>query len=145
MLKDIQYSIIKVLEDSALFTACVWLYNGVNVTGNTLPFSTVEHRLNTVHTLDKMATEQASEFSFQVGVFANTDSEVDTLGEQAKKILAGVHTLYTYDSNTATFVANGSIRCEVTALAPMPVDNVEGISSYHRCYIDLTVFETYKL
>lgn len=143
MLKDIQYSILKVLEDSALFTACIWLYNGVNVSDNTLPFSTVEHRLNTVYTLDKLATEQASDYSFQVGIFANSDSELADLTETVKKLLAGVHTQYSTSTNTP--VASGSIRCEVSNVAPMPVDSVEGITSYHRCYIDLTVFETYKL
>lgn len=138
MLHATQYSIIEHLRGVPTLTDIVWHYGGMQL-NEALPFVSVEHLNTGVATLDKRVTYQRLEHNFQVGVYARNASELAKLQDRLTKELAGDLPLYNTDGATPVLTAN-TVRCNVLNVVPMPVESVEGISGYHRCYLDVQAY-----
>lgn len=138
MLHATQFSIIERLRGVATLTDVVWHYGGMQL-NEALPYVSVEHLNTGVATLDKRSTHQALEYNFQIGLYARNASELAKLEDILTSKLAGDIPLY--DTNGATPVLTATtVRCMVLNVVPMPVESIEGISGYHRCYFDVQAY-----
>lgn len=143
MLHATQFSIIERLRSVAVLTDIVWHYGGMQL-NKTLPFASVEQLNTGVTTLDKRATHQAYEYNFQVGLYARNASELAKLQDVISKKLVGDIPLYNTDGALPVLTAN-TVRCNVLNVVPMPVESIEGIKGYHRCYFDVQAYVILQL
>lgn len=143
MLHATQFSIIEHLRGVAVLTDIVWHYGGMQL-NEALPFASVEQLNTGVTTLDKRSTHQALEYNFQVGLYARNASELAKLQDLLTSKLAGEIPLFNTDGALPVLTEN-TVRCSVNNVVPMPVESIEGIKGYHRCYFDVQAYVIKKL
>lgn len=143
LLHATQFSIIEHLRTVAVLTDIVWHYGGMQL-DEALPFASVEHLNTGATTLDKRSTHQALEYNFQIGLYARNASELAKLQDVLTAKLAGEIPLYNTDG-ALPVLTEDTVRTAVLNVVPMPVDTLEGISGYHRCYFDVQAYVILKI
>lgn len=138
MLHATQYSIIAYLESLTVFTAVEWHYGGMQLNAD-LPFASVEYLNTGATTLDKRKTHQRLEYNFQVGVYARNAGELAKFIDLLTPKLAGNLPLYNTEGDLPV-LTEATVDCKVLNVVPMPVESIEGVSGYHRCYFDVQAY-----
>jgi len=139
MLHALQYSIIRHLDDTVPeLTEVVWLYDGVTLTGKTKPFAVVEQMQDDTTILAKERAYYETIYRFQIGMMARSSSERAKLQEKIRKALLQPNIpLFNTDGPTPT--SSGFFYCDVTAVTPMPVENMADETNKHKVYFDVEV------
>lgn len=138
MLHSLTYSLIRCLKDVAMLTDVVWIYDGIELTGRTKPFSTVEQMQDDFIPIAAGRDDFQDIYRFQVGLYANSISERSKLTEAIKSQLRKSKIPF-YNTSNPTPALSGFFVCDVTAVTPMSQDDVSNQTNKHRVYFDVEV------
>jgi hypothetical protein len=118
----------------------VWVYDGVKLP-TTKPFITIEQMQNNLTVNSKLRESIEEIYRFQIGLFAESASDRALKQEELKRILLfdEIELLDTMSGATLGF-----FRCDLTAVVPMPADDISDETNKHRVYFDVEVRVTYN-
>ena len=144
MLHALQYSIIRHLDGAIPeLTEVVWMYDGVSLSGKVKPFATVEQMQDDTTILAKERAYYETIYRFQIGMMAKTSSERAKLQEKLRKALLQPD-IPLFDTDGPTPVSDGFFYCDVTAVTPIPVEDLADDTNKHKVYFDVEVAMTFR-
>lgn len=138
MLHALQYSIITHLKSISELTEVVWIFDGVSLSGKTKPFATVEQMQDNTEILAKEREYYETIYRFQVGLRAKSVSDRAKLQEKIRTALLQPNIpLFNTDGPTPT--SAGFFYCDVTAVTPIPVEDIADETNKYKVYFDVEV------
>lgn len=143
MLHSIQYSIIQHLKNALPeLNNVIWMYSGVKLKNERVPFVTVENLNTDVRQLDKLHENVANLYLFQIGVYNDKHGENVKLAEKVKvALIKDPIKLFDTDINKVV----GTFRVEVMNIEPILPDDIEDELRYHRRYLNTMVYLIQKI
>lgn len=139
MLHALTYSIIDYLETQIPeFTEVVWMHDNIKLTGKAKPFATVEQMREISDHLAAGRTDFQETYNFQIGVHTKTVGDRSKFSDRVKVALRQPNIPF-LDTKGPTPVSSGFFVCDVTAVTPMPIRDVEDETNLHCAYIDVEV------
>lgn len=136
-LTDIQYSIIQHLRAIPGIVDVLWFYNGLTLTDRVKPFFVVENMQESGEKLAAGRDAYQETFRFQVGIYADSQNEINRKAQEAKQILRKQITLL--DTSQQQPSAAGFFYADPGDIVPVKLDDPTDVTSIHRSYIDVTV------
>lgn len=144
MLHALTYSIIAHLKANVpALKDVVWMYDGISLTGRSKPYVTVEQMQENMDVLAKERAYYEVIYRFQVGLRANSISERSRLTEAVRQALMKPN-IQLLNTNGPAPVSAGFFYCDVTAVVPMPVEDMANETDKHRVYFDVEVPAIYR-
>lgn len=139
MLHALTFSIINHLKTQVKeLTDVVWIYDGVDLTGREKPFSVVEQMPEASTLLASGREDYEETYRFQVGLYARSISERTKLSESVKNALRQPK-ITLLDTSVIPPTISGVFICDVTAVTPIPIDELANETNKHRVYLDVEV------
>lgn len=138
MLHALQYSIITHLKSISELTEVVWMYDGVSLTGKTKPFATVEQMQDNMEIIAKEREYYETIYRFQIGLMAKSVSDRAKLQEKIRKALLQPN-IQLFNTDGPTPTSAGFFYCDVTAVTPIPVEDIADETNKHKVYFDVEV------
>ena len=138
MLYEISLSLRKYLEAEVMeITKVQLLYDNISLSEIPKPFLTIDF-LNDVVTVVASGRNSVSEsYNFQIGVFANSYSELLRLKAKVQDVLASSDGVPLYDE--ADMLTGDRFVCDVVGFTRMPNDDIANETNNHRGYFDVAV------
>lgn len=144
MLHAIQYSLIRHIDETVPeLTSVVWIYDGVSLSGKAKPFSTVEQMPDDTTILAKERAYYETIYRFQIGLMAKTSAERAKLQEKIRKTLLQPN-IPLFNTDGPTPVSAGFFYCDVTAVTPMPLEDLADETNKHKVYFDVEIAMTFR-
>ncbi|MED1742095.1 hypothetical protein P4U97_21810 [Bacillus swezeyi] len=137
---DLQYSIKQHLAEKTGYKV-VWIYDGVTLP-DTKPFITIEQMQNNTSMLAKLRETVRTIYHFQVGINANSVTERAVVQEIVRQIFLfdKIKLIDAMDPSKEL----GLFCVDMTGETPIPVEDIEDKTSYHRVFFDIEVDATYQ-
>ena len=137
---NIQHSLRTHLQNR-LGVSAIWVFDGVKLPDESArPFITVEQMQNNVTQRVKMREAVRQVYRFQIGLRAATISQRAQI-QDAMEDIFNYDQIPLLDAGTGASAPAGYFNADLTAVVPMPADNAEAKSEYHRVYFDIEVNE----
>lgn len=139
MLHAFTYSIVSHLETQIPdFTEVIWMRDGISLTDKVKPFATVEQMQNANESITTGRSDYEMTYRFQVGLFAQTESEQSKLQDTIKTVLLQTNIPF-YDTRGPSPIEAGAFVADVTTETPMPVEDVTDETNKNRVYFDVEI------
>lgn len=119
------------------------MYDGIALTGRTKPYVTVEQMQENMDVLAKERAYYEVIYRFQIGLRTNSISERSRLTEEVRKALMQPN-IQLFKTDGPAPVSAGFFYCDITAVVPMPVDEMANDTDKHRVYFDVEVPAIYR-
>lgn len=144
MIFDVQYSLIRFIEDNVLdLTAVHWIYDGKVIPIDAVqPFATVDFMVDEVSIVSKAPTAQ-SVIRFQVGVQSEDVRTQYRNVAEIKNILLFGKAIYYHVGDDEVAVGIGTIQFVVNDITNFRAETIEHESLYNRTYLDVKASITY--
>ncbi|MRX54700.1 hypothetical protein GJU41_12020 [Bacillus idriensis] len=144
MLHALTYSVITHLKATVpALKDVVWMYDGITLTGRTKPYVTVEQMQENMDVLAKERAYYEVIYRFQIGLRTNSISERSRLTEAVRMALMQPN-IQLLNTNGPAPVSAGYFYCDITAVVPMPVDEMANETDKHRVYFDVEIITQYR-
>lgn len=141
MSEDITYSLRKALEDNLPeITKAQIISDGVSLTDIEKPFLTIEYLDETPLVTATGRESYLDTYNYQVGVFARDISELLQLQTKVREVIREKygHTLYTFDTQTDTFVDSGDVLpFDDNGFTPIRNEDSSNTTFDHHGYFDV--------
>ncbi len=138
MNNHIQYSIIEHLRESVPELAdVVWMYDGLEISKIPKPFAIVEALQEGGENLASGRSVYRDEFLFQIGIFADSQFNVNQYASMVKNHLRKA--IVFYDTNQQPPSSGGFFHADVGNIVPMRQEDATTDTLKHRSYIDVSV------
>ena len=108
------------------------------------PLIVVEPMQNNNEILTKQREAIETIYRYQIGLFESNSVNLSIKQEQLQNVFNFDRFTF-YDTLQSPAIQTGFFYCELTAVTPMPADDITKKSEYHRVYFDVEIItEKYK-
>lgn len=146
MIHALTYSVIEHLRDQVpeVGGRVLWRYDGLQLTGREKPFIVVEQLADNNALLAAGRRDYTETYALQIAVHARSVDERSRLSYNVAQALRQPAIPFYDTSGALPVLTELTFVVDVTAITPIPVENVENETDYHRAYIDaeITIYRT---
>lgn len=137
MNREIQYAIIRHLQDAELANEVVWMRDDISIDEKVKPFIVVENMQENDDMIAAGRKDYQEVYHYQISIRATSEDELNTLTALVKKALRQRITIY--DLTLNPFAASGFLYVDVENIEPMRSDDITREVDNFRAHIDASV------